>query len=333
MTDGGRYPSVVLMCILLTLGVSYAIPAVLYDNGGSISGWVRDNLPSLADRMRVLEAAQFLQMCDLEQCIASMEYTSADIAWILRETHLAETTLERIVEGTPAYRMLRDADVKQDGIQQKEAIVEEIRTLLITGYGDIDLVNNGCFDRNFNVLHWATFRNRPEVVELLLSIPGVVVTDWPKPNGHGFVSPLQHAELHGFTRLVELLLRFPDIAVDAGAGTPWGTTLHLAAGKFSHEDGSDGTRIVELLIGHGANVSALDARGSTPLHAAAEFGRTDIVEVLLDNGADINHQDSRDGRTPLHEAVAWGQEACVDMLIRNDMVDTSVVDLDATTPN
>lgn len=32
MTDGGRYPSVVLMCILLTLGVSYAIPAVLYDN-------------------------------------------------------------------------------------------------------------------------------------------------------------------------------------------------------------------------------------------------------------------------------------------------------------
>ncbi|CEP01139.1 hypothetical protein PBRA_008451 [Plasmodiophora brassicae] len=257
----------------------------------------------------MLEAAQYLQMGRLERYIEPMKYTCEDIAWIRRrETRLPMTTLERIVVGTPAYQMLRDADVTQYSIQRKEAIMEEIRSLLITGHGNIYLVNNGGFDGDFTALHWATTDNHPEVVELLLSIPGVIVTDFPR-NPHDFVSPLQYAAHHGYTRLVELLLRFPDIEVDAGAGIGLGTALHLDAAKYDDDERSDGTGIVTLLIDHGADVDAVDGGGSTPLHYAAQYGRTDIVEELLKSGANINRQ-NKQGRTPLHEAANWNRAAC-----------------------
>ena len=42
-----------------------------------------------------------------------------------------------------------------------------------------------------------------------------------------------------------------------------------------------------------------DPNGYTCLHAAAAYGRDDVVKYLLDNGNDVNVPDS-DGDTPLH---------------------------------
>jgi ankyrin repeat protein len=64
--------------------------------------------------------------------------------------------------------------------------------------------------------------------------------------------------------------------------------------------------LVQLLFQSGANVSA-NNRGRTALHFAAESGKesTEIVQLLLEQGADIHAPDSN-GRTALHEAIREG---------------------------
>lgn len=66
------------------------------------------------------------------------------------------------------------------------------------------------------------------------------------------------------------------------------TVLHYASGR-GHRD------IVEALLNNGANASAANLGGSTPLMFASKAG---IVEVLIRHGADLNARDHR-GRTAL----------------------------------
>ena len=97
---------------------------------------------------------------------------------------------------------------------------------------------------------------------------------------------------------------------DVGARNNMGATpLHLAVMR-----GAD-PFAVELLIASNADVNAKTTRGGewTPLHGAAAAGRTDIVEVLLKNKADVNLRDGR-GLTPLKVAEQQGRAKIVDML-------------------
>lgn len=59
------------------------------------------------------------------------------------------------------------------------------------------------------------------------------------------------------------------------------------------------TELVELLIKHGADVNYSDDRGDTPLMWAAAYGHVNIVAALLRAGADATLQDC-DGATALH---------------------------------
>lgn len=52
----------------------------------------------------------------------------------------------------------------------------------------------------------------------------------------------------------------------------------------------------------------------TPLHVAAKWGKTNMVALLLENGATIDSK-TRDGLTPLHCAARSGHEQVVDMLL------------------
>lgn len=52
----------------------------------------------------------------------------------------------------------------------------------------------------------------------------------------------------------------------------------------------DTIEMVQLLIDHGADVRACDKDGMTPLENALESGLLDIAELLIKHGADINQQ-------------------------------------------
>ncbi|MBJ6633773.1 ankyrin repeat domain-containing protein [Streptomyces sp. I5] len=52
-----------------------------------------------------------------------------------------------------------------------------------------------------------------------------------------------------------------------------------------------------------------------PLVLAATLGHTDVVDVLLDRGADIEDRDFK-GRSPLEWAASFGQPAAVRLLLR-----------------
>jgi ankyrin repeat protein len=58
------------------------------------------------------------------------------------------------------------------------------------------------------------------------------------------------------------------------------------------------------LIGQGADISATDSYGETPLHSRAGHWKGKIG-ILLEEGADVHCTDSR-GETPLHKAASVG---------------------------
>jgi ankyrin repeat protein len=71
-------------------------------------------------------------------------------------------------------------------------------------------------------------------------------------------------------------------------------------GKFRTE--LDALAAAEVLLQAGAQVNARDERGRTALHAAAAAGYTDIVQLLLEHGADAAAADA-DGVTPVDAAL------------------------------
>ena len=66
----------------------------------------------------------------------------------------------------------------------------------------------------------------------------------------------------------------------------------------------------------GADLSAQDFLGRTPLHLAARKGHADLVVLLANLGSDINHADknpwpNNSGRTPMHWACYKGHAEVV----------------------
>ena len=60
---------------------------------------------------------------------------------------------------------------------------------------------------------------------------------------------------------------------------------------------------VELLLSAGADVTARNDSGSTPLHRAAQLSTPQIIDILLKAGADVMAR-TNSGETPLHYA-SW----------------------------
>jgi ankyrin repeat protein len=179
-----------------------------------------------------------------------------------------------------------------------------------------------------SALYLAAESERPATVALLLAKGAD-----PDLPGRSGVTPLAAAAFNGNDRIVEQLLShkaqpnvvdatgkaamtyaaargFVDIVqrlLDAGvdAGFRYGNALTALMWAAGHEDGV-GARaaesVVALLLGHGAQLDAVDDRGRSALMIAAELGHAEVVEMLMGRGADASARD-RGGKTALDLAT------------------------------
>lgn len=109
----------------------------------------------------------------------------------------------------------------------------------------------------------------------------------------------------------ELLLQYDaEVNADTGIFNFQYTALHLAAYVGSVE-------VIELLIECGADISALSTRGAAPIHLAASRGSIQVVSLLAGlPGVPLTLRDNN-GRTPLFHAAMRGHVGVVRSILLN----------------
>ena len=98
-------------------------------------------------------------------------------------------------------------------------------------------------------------------------------------------------------------------SVNAKLGDSGFTALMLAAGEGY-------TEMVELLLANGADANAADALKNTPLMKAAMNGHKETVKALLAHGAQVNTRGER-GFTALMWAAQYGYADAIKVLLSN----------------
>lgn len=108
------------------------------------------------------------------------------------------------------------------------------------------------------------------------------------------------------------------ILIETGAdinasGANGATPLHVAI-KYGLS-----LELVRHLVAKGASLEAVDANNDRPIHVASQWSRFEIIELLLDAGADVNARGSL-GMTALHLAASNGTVTAVELLVRKGAV-------------
>ncbi|CAO2581926.1 Serine/threonine-protein phosphatase 6 regulatory ankyrin repeat subunit C, partial [Lemmus lemmus] len=130
-------------------------------------------------------------------------------------------------------------------------------------------------------------------------------------------SPMHWASYTGHEDCLELLLEHSPFSYLEG--NPF-TPLHCAV--INNQDST-----TEMLLGAlGAKiVNSRDAKGRTPLHAAAFADNVSGLQMLLQHQAEVNATDHT-GRTALMTAAENGQTAAVEFLLYRGKADLTVLD-------
>lgn len=77
------------------------------------------------------------------------------------------------------------------------------------------------------------------------------------------------------------------------------------------------TKVATLLLQAGVDINACDHLKNTPLYVAIARKNRDLVEKLIDKGAELNADNLRGGHTPLTYAVYVGANDVIELLIKN----------------
>lgn len=144
---------------------------------------------------------------------------------------------------------------------------------------------------NLTPLHLAASENQIDTVTLLLE-KGADINARGKGARYRGWSALAFAAWNNNKSMVELLIR-------KGAAVKTIALWHAA--YKGHKD------IAELLLANGAVIDIPGRKPWGPLHKAAEMGRPEMVQLLLEHGADVNRR-SYGKSTPLHAIVFWKRD-------------------------
>ncbi len=117
---------------------------------------------------------------------------------------------------------------------------------------------------------------------------------------------IHHAAGFSHRTVLQLLEQY---GANLKAGVPNGRTLiHLAIyDSESSAQVESRTEMVEWLLDRNLNPNAADCHGITPLMLAGMLAFTEIAQLLLKNGAELNLLD-KDGRTALYHAICHGTD-------------------------
>ncbi|XP_019854452.1 PREDICTED: ankyrin repeat domain-containing protein 17-like isoform X2 [Amphimedon queenslandica] len=201
---------------------------------------------------------------------------------------------------------------------------------------------NATDEQNRVPLCIACEQGHTEVVKLLLEHKAKVnVTD---NNGN---TPLDLACVKGHTEIVKLLLKH---GIDNAKNTYDENCIVLrmagAGGQLegvniiNHTNRENGTplqivcikgytEIVELLLKHGADVNVTDKDDRTPLHIACMKQHKEIIKLLLKKeDVDLNVADKDNSHTPLLFACKEGYTEIVELLLEHNGVHVNATDKD-----
>jgi ankyrin repeat protein len=120
-------------------------------------------------------------------------------------------------------------------------------------------------------------------------------------------TPLHVAVSTGSAELARLLIS-SGADIEAASELLAMRPLHLAAS-------STDIVTVGLLIAAGADLNSLTGEGETALHIAVRLGQREVVDLLLESGADFDVQEPSEGMTPLHIAAFQGNLPLVETLV------------------
>ena len=102
------------------------------------------------------------------------------------------------------------------------------------------------------------------------------------------------------------------------------TPLYWAVG-YGHTD------VAQLLLQAGADVNVRADDGLMPLHLAALGGETEVAGLLVARGADVHARDDISGWTPLYWAAAHGHASVAELLLAKG-TDLNAKDRQGRTP-
>ncbi|CAH1401021.1 unnamed protein product [Nezara viridula] len=184
---------------------------------------------------------------------------------------------------------------------------EDIVNLLLSKNASIDLKN--AFGNT--ALHFAVMKKDINIAKVLVNKGANVSVQ-----GETGTTLLMAAASNGDEAMVNFTFSKKDLNIRDNFGNQ---AIHFAA-----QGGN--SKIIEMLLGHGADVNSEGEHGETPLHFAVRNDDTilkddefenktvSVMKTLLDHGAELNAQ-SYLKQTALHRAAAGGYAGVVDYLL------------------
>lgn len=180
---------------------------------------------------------------------------------------------------------------------------------------------NAVDEKGRSALYWAVENDDADSVEIILKAPHINVNcvDY---DGYGMVFYIRNP------RILKLLLQFPEFDVNR-KDAEGGTLLNrlCISGQVEHRD-----ELVKILLTvKGINVNNKGFRGEVPLLQAVTAGHVNVVRMLVAHPSiDVNIGDDDLYHNALHQAAQWGKDEMLKILLTSKKIKVNQLRKDRT---